>query len=76
MDISNPEHKDHWKVHDAMHTMLRAHEIVKDKKLMGAVKKHAKVHAHKMAAQASAAHELARRGLISDKQMAKMGSRT
>lgn len=61
-----------WRVDDAMHTMLRAREIVGDKKMMTKVKKRAKQHAAKMADVARQADSLARRGLVSDKQLAKL----
>ena len=61
-----------WRVDDAMHAMLRAREIVGDKKMMGLVKKRAKEHAKKMQGVADQASALAKRGLISDKQMAKL----
>lgn len=63
---------DEWEVRDAMHTMLRAGEIVRDKKLMGHVKKHAKEHAEKMHEVAHRAGELAKQGRISPKAIAKM----
>jgi hypothetical protein len=67
-----PSEYDDWRVEDAMHTMLRAREIVADKKLMGLVKKKAKDHASKMADVARQADSLAKRGLVSDKQLAKL----
>ena len=63
----------HWEVRDAMHTMIRAGEIVRDKKLLVEVKKHAAEHADKMKEVARQAAELAKRGRISPKQMAKLG---
>lgn len=63
---------DEWEVRDAMHTMLRAHEIVKDKALLKRVQKEAALHATKMKAVANQADQLAKRGMISDKQMARM----
>lgn len=62
-----------WEVRDAMHTMMRASEIVSDKKLMAQVKKHAAEHARKMKGVAHQAAMLARAGRISPKAMAKMG---
>lgn len=66
---------DHWEVRDAMHTMLRAGEIIKDKKLLAAVKKEASNHAQEMQNVAHQAGQLAKMGRISPKQMAKLGSR-
>jgi hypothetical protein len=63
---------DEWEVRDAMHTMMRAGEIVKDKKLMGHVRKHAAEHAKKSAEVAERARHLAKSGRISEKQMAKL----
>jgi hypothetical protein len=74
--VSAKSHKhDDWEVHDAMHTMMRAGEIVKDKKLMGLVRTKAKEHATKMQQVASQASSLAKRGLISEKAMSKMQGR-
>lgn len=64
-----------WNVDSAMRTMLRAREIVGDKKMMGLVKKRAAAHAKEMSAVASQADSLAKRGLISDKQMSKLKSK-
>jgi hypothetical protein len=64
---------DEWEVKDAMHTMLRAGEIVRDKHLMGHVKKHAAEHAKKSHETAERAAHLAKSGRISEKQMAKLG---
>lgn len=66
---------DHWEVRDAMHTMLRAGEIIKDKKLLAAVKKEATSHAKELQETAARAGQLAKLGLISPKQMAKIGKR-
>jgi hypothetical protein len=63
---------DEWEVRDAMHTMLRAGEIVKDKHLMGHVRKHAADHAKKTHEVAQRAAHLAKSGRISEKQMAKL----
>lgn len=63
---------DEWEVKDAMHTMLRAGEIVKDKALMGHVKKHAAEHAKKSHETAQRAAQLAKSGRISDKALKKM----
>jgi len=72
MTKSSPKKYDEWEVRDAMHTMLRAGEIVKDKKLMSHVKKHAQEHAEKKHDEARRAAHLAKSGRISDKAMAKM----
>lgn len=66
---------DHWEVRDAMHTMLRAGEIIKNKKLLAAVKKEATEHAKELEETAARAGQLAKMGLISDKQMAKLAKR-
>lgn len=61
-----------YEAHDAMHTLMRADEIRKDGKLMKRVQKRARKHASEMRERAASAESLARRGLISDKQMAKV----
>lgn len=66
---------DHWEVRDAMHTMLRAGEIIKDKKLLSAVKKEAMIHAKELQETATRAGQLAKMGLISPKAMSKMAAR-
>lgn len=66
---------DHWEVRDAMHTMLRAGEIIKNKKLLAAVKKEANSHARELQETAQRAGQLAKMGLISPKAMAKMAAR-
>jgi hypothetical protein len=66
---------DEYEVRDAMHTMLRASEIVKDKTLMGHVRKHAAEHAKKTHEVAERAAHLAKAGKISDKAMAKMSNK-
>jgi hypothetical protein len=68
-----PGHMDKWEVRDAMHTMLRAAKIVKDKKLLAAVKKEAMSHAKELEETAAQAGALAKMGRISPKQMAKLG---
>ncbi len=86
MEIAAPMHKHkkekpyshpdrHWEVRDAMRTIMRAGEILRNEKLMAEVKKHAKVHAAEMKDMAHQAEQLARTGRISPKQMAKMGMR-
>lgn len=64
---------DEWEVRDAMHAMLRAAKIVKDKKLLAAVKKEALSHAKELQETAAQASRLAMMGKISPKQMAKLG---
>lgn len=66
---------DDWRVDDAMHTMMRAGEIVGDKKLMALVKEKAAEHAEQMQGVAKQAARLAKSGRISPKQMAKLGAR-
>jgi hypothetical protein len=66
---------DPWEVRDAMHTMLRAGEITKDKKMLALVREEAKNHASKMRDVADQAGQLAKMGRISPKQMAKLGAR-
>jgi hypothetical protein len=66
---------DEWEVRDAMHAMLRASKIVKDKKLLAAVKKEALNHAKELQDTAAQAAQLAKMGRISPKQMAKLGAR-
>ena len=64
-----------WEVDDALSTMMRAGEIIKDKKLMAEVKVAAKEKAVEMTNVASRASALAKMGRISPKQMAKLGAR-
>lgn len=61
-----------YEARDAMHTLLRAGKITKDKPLLEAARKHAAEHAKEMAEVAERAGQLARRGMISDKQMARL----
>lgn len=63
--------REDWEAHDAMHTLMRAGEIVKNKPLLKRVRKKAAEHAEKMQDVANRAGDLARRGLISEKAMAK-----
>lgn len=69
---SKPKKYDEWEVRDAMHTMLRAQEIIADKKLLELVRSEAAEHAKKSQAVADRAAQLAKRGVISEKQMAKL----
>ncbi len=73
VNASKPKKYDEWEVRDAMHTLMRAGEITKDKKLLGLVRKEAAEHAEKMKNVASQASQLAKMGRISPKQMAKLG---
>lgn len=66
---------EHYEIRDAMHTMLRAGEIIKDKKLLAAVKKEAQRHAKELQETATRAGQLAKMGRISPKQMAKLRAR-
>lgn len=74
MTKSPPSKKkyDDYEIRDAMHTMLRAGEIVKDKHLMNHVRKHAAEHAKKTHEVAQRAAHLAKAGKISEKQLAKI----
>jgi hypothetical protein len=63
---------DEYEVRDAMHTMLKAKDIVKDKHLMGHVRKHAAEHATKMHEESKRARHLAKSGRISEKAMSKL----
>lgn len=64
-----------YEARDAMHTLLRAHEITKNKPLLEAARKHAAEHAKNMAEVADRAGQLAKQGRISDKQMARLKGR-
>lgn len=64
----------HYEVRDAMHTMLRAREIVHNKPLLKEVRKHAAKHAHETAEVAKHAAALAKSGHISPKAMKKLGA--
>jgi signal-transduction protein with cAMP-binding, CBS, and nucleotidyltransferase domain len=65
-----------YDVHDAYHTLHRAHKIVGDKKLMAKVKKHAQSLAEENRQVAHHAGMLAKAGKISDKAMTKLGKMT
>ncbi|XUM21055.1 hypothetical protein ACRAVF_27215 [Bradyrhizobium oligotrophicum S58] len=71
----SPDRED-WEASDAMHTLMRAEEIKKDEGLMKRVAKKAREHAEKSAEVARRASMLAKRGLISDKQMSSMSTKT
>ena len=73
---TKPKKYDEWEVRDAMHTMMRAGEIVNDKKLLGLVRKEAAEHAQKMQDVSKQASQLAKMGRISPKQMAKLRGRS
>ncbi len=62
-----------WEVEDALRTLQRAAEIIKDKKMMIAVKKCAVEKAGEMKEVAAQADSLAKMGRISPKAMSKMG---
>lgn len=64
---------DEWEVRDAMHTIMRAQEHVRNPGLMKHVRKHAAKHAAEKADEAERARRLAKAGKISDKAMAKLG---
>ena len=66
---------DEWHVRECMHTMLRAGEIVGDKKLMAKVKKMAAEHSKEMKAVSHQAGRLAKMGRISPKAMVRMHKR-
>jgi hypothetical protein len=66
---------DEWEVRDAMHTIMRAGDHLKDKKLMGHVRKHAKAHAAKLSDDSARAARLAKSGRISEKAMAKLSNK-
>lgn len=66
---------DEWEVRDAMHTLMRAGEITKDKKLLDLVRKEATRHAAELKETAARAGALAKMGRISPKQLAKLGAR-
>lgn len=69
---SKPKKYDEWEVRDAMHTLMRAGEITKNKKLLDLVRKEANRHAAELEETAARAGQLAKMGRISDKQMAKL----
>lgn len=73
--VATSDSDDHWRVRDAMRTMLRAGEIIKDKKLLTAVKKEALAHSKELQETATRAGQLAKMGLISPKAMAKLATR-
>lgn len=70
--ISHPDRN--WEVRDAMHTLMRAEEIKRDKALMAQVQKEAARHAEEMKTVSKKAALLAKAGRISPKQMAKLES--
>lgn len=67
---SHPDRQ--WEVRDAMHTMLRAGEISKNKPLLKEVRKHAAHHARETAELSRHASVLAKSGHISPKQMKRL----
>lgn len=60
-----------WETEDALRTLTRAYEIVKDPKLMGDVKKLAGERAKEMSDISGKLAGLSKMGLVSDKQRAK-----
>lgn len=77
-DAKNPKEKPyshpdrHYEVRDAMHTIMRAGEHLKNKHLMKEVRKHAAEHAAEKRDEADRAMRLAKQGKISEKQLAKL----
>ncbi len=65
-----------WEASDAMHTLMRAGEIIHDKPLLMRVRKRAAAHATKMSEVAKQASQLAKRGAISEAAMAKLARRS
>lgn len=63
---------DEWDARDAMHTLMRAGEIIADKPLLEAARKAASEQAVKSAAVAKQATRLAKMGHISPKALAKL----
>ena len=63
-----------WEVREAMHTLMRAGEITKNKKLLDLVRKEATRHAAELKETAARAGALAKMGRISPKQMAKLST--
>lgn len=63
---------DDYQAQDDMHTMMRASEIIKDKKRHHRARQKAKEHAEKMREVAERAGHLARTGHISERAMAKL----
>lgn len=61
-----------WEVEDALRTLTKAYDIVKDEKMMAKVKKLAGTKAKEMSDIAGNMSVLAKRGLISDKQAEKV----
>jgi len=64
-----------YEAHEAMHTLMRAGEIIKDKKLMMRVKKRAGDHADKMRDVSRQANALAKAGRISPKALERFASK-
>jgi len=69
---SRPDHEIDYRVADAAHTLMRAGEIIKDKKMLAAVRKHAKTKAEEHRELAERADHLAKMGRISPKAMEKL----
>lgn len=66
----------HYEVRDAMHTIMRAGDHLKNPSLMKEVRKHAAKHAHEKRAEADRAMRLAKQGRISERQLAKLDKLT
>lgn len=66
-DAPSSADRQKWEVDDALRTLTRAHEIVKDKALMADVKKAAVEKATEMSAIAGKMDSLAKMGLVSEK---------
>lgn len=62
-----------WEIGDAADALKKAEKIKGNKALLAAIEKHANEKAEEHQATARHAHTLAKRGLVSDKQMEKFG---
>lgn len=62
-----PHSHEDWEAHDAMHTLMRAGEIIADKKLLKRARNKAAEHSEKMRDVANRAGQLAKMGRISPK---------
>ena len=72
---ATPKSERKWEVEHAMHILREAGEIVADKKLMAEVEKLAAERAGEMKAVAHKAGQLAKRGMVSEKAMAKLAEK-
>lgn len=66
---------DDWELSDAAHYLRRAGEIIKNKKFLAAIKKHAETKAEEHQEIAHKAGLLAKMGRISPRAMAKLEAR-